>query len=177
MNIPVQRFKLTSDTKVKLTTVASVLFFSLVIVYNIFVLSNTEILHTWQIFTSVTVALLFLFLFVISIGYAPRRIDLHKNMIYIRRLFGDVKIPYKQVRKIKTVTDDDLGKVVRVMGVAGMFGYFGEFRSDVLGNFNMYTRSRKSLILLEMHKGKPLVISNEPELADTITRRLKIKNH
>jgi len=175
MNKSVEKFKPLMDTRVKLTTGFSILFFSFVIAYNMFVLSNAAILHNWQIISSVVVAILFFILFVLAYGYAPVRYDLHAKLVYIRRIFGDVKIPYKDIKSVQPVTDDDFRNMIRILGVAGMFGYFGTFKSEKLGEFKLYTRSKRSLLKLEMHKGHPVIIANEPGFEEALKQRLRAK--
>ena len=59
----------------------------------------------------------------------------------------------------------DMKRVYTDGGCAGLFGYFGGFRSKQLGRFKMYATSMDNLYLITLSDGRKIVIGcTEPKL-------------
>jgi hypothetical protein len=80
--------------------------------------------------------------------------------IGIQRPFSTSWLPWETILGIRRGTDEELRDRTRVEGVAGGFGYFGEWRSSGLGTFYPYARNMENPIVITTRE-KIYVISPE----------------
>lgn len=82
--------------------------------------------------------------------------------LVIRKGYGSIKIPLGEISKVRKLTDEDMKGVIRLMGIGGLFGYGGLFRTEKLGKFRMYSTKSTGLVLIEAEE--PFVLSpDDPE--------------
>ena len=56
------------------------------------------------------------------------------------------------------------GNTIRLLGVGGVFGYIGWFRTKGIGTFRSYVTDAKKVFLIYRTKGMPIAISvSEPD--------------
>ena len=56
------------------------------------------------------------------------------------------------------------GNTIRLLGVGGVFGYIGWFRTNGIGTFRSYVTDTKKVFLIYRVKGMPIAISvSEPD--------------
>ena len=108
--------------------------------------------------------------------------------IGIRTIAYTVRIPYENIDHIERFDDQhplfinkgkvgkvtlgqsfqmglfSVGNTIRLMGVGGVFGYIGWFRTRGVGTFLSYVTDAKKVFLIHRVKGKPIAISvSEPD--------------
>lgn len=108
--------------------------------------------------------------------------------IGIRTLAYTVRIPYENIDHIERFDDQhplfinkgkvgkvtmgpsfqmglfSVGNTIRLLGVGGVFGYIGWFRTKGVGTFLSYVTDAEKVFLIYRTKGKPIAISvNEPD--------------
>ena len=85
--------------------------------------------------------------------------------IGIRTLLRTKRISYEDIDRIERV-DELFGttKTIRLLGMGGVFGYIGLFRTKGVGTFRSYVTDDKKAFVIYRTKGMPIAISvNEPE--------------
>jgi len=88
--------------------------------------------------------------------------------ICIRTLVRTKRISYDNIDHIERVDEQyhlfGSTKTIRLMGVGGVFGYIGWFRTKGIGTFISYVTDTKKVFLVYRTKGLPVAISvNEPD--------------
>ena len=85
--------------------------------------------------------------------------------IGIRTLLRTKRISYADIDRIERV-DELFGttKTIRLLGMGGVFGYIGLFRTKDVGTFRSYVTDDKKAFVIYRTKGMPIAISvNEPD--------------
>ena len=85
--------------------------------------------------------------------------------IGIRTLLRTKRISYEDIDRIERV-DELFGttKTIRLLGMGGVFGYIGLFRTKGVGTFRSYVTDDKKAFVIYRTKGMPIAISvNEPD--------------
>ena len=108
--------------------------------------------------------------------------------IGIRTLARTIQIPYENIDHIERMDEDhqlfinkgkvgkatlgfsyqwglfSAGNTIRLLGVGGVFGYIGWFRTKGIGTFRSYVTDTKKVFLIYRVKGMPIAISvSEPD--------------
>ena len=108
--------------------------------------------------------------------------------IGIRTLFRTIRIPYENIDHIERMDDQhrlfvnkgkvgkvtlgssfqwglfSAGNTIRLLGVGGVFGYIGWFRTKGVGTFLSYVTDAEKAFLIYRMKGMPVAISvSEPD--------------
>lgn len=98
-------------------------------------------------------------------GYSPQRLEISQSQITILRRYDSITIPRSLILSIVPLEPKDIKRVYTDGGCAGLFGYFGGFRSKQLGRFKMYATSMDNLYLITLSDGRKIVIGcTEPKL-------------
>ena len=69
---------------------------------------------------------------------APRRYALQGDRLVVERAVCPVEIPIASIRAVEPLSPGSLSGSLRVLGSGGLFGYFGRFRNQALGDYRMY---------------------------------------
>lgn len=98
----------------------------------------------------------------------PMYIIANDEGIGVRTLIRTVHIPYENIDYIERVDKQQhlfgTTNTVRLMGVGGVFGYIGWFRTKGIGTFLSYVTDAKKVFLIHRTKGLPIAISvSEPD--------------
>ena len=88
--------------------------------------------------------------------------------IGVRTLFHTKRISYENIDCIERVDEQQhlfgTTKTIRLLGVGGVFGYIGWFRTKGVGTFLSYVTDAKKVFLIHRIKGLPVAISvSEPD--------------
>ena len=88
--------------------------------------------------------------------------------IGVRTMFRTKRISYENIDCIERVDEQQhlfgTTKTIRLMGVGGVFGYIGLFRTKGVGTFLSYVTDAKKAFLIHRTKGLPVAISvSEPD--------------
>ena len=98
-------------------------------------------------------------------GYSPQRLEISQSQITVLRRYDSITIPRSMILSIVPLEPKDMKRVYTDGGCAGLFGYFGGFRSKQLGRFKMYSTSMDNLYLITLSDGRKIVIGcTEPKL-------------
>jgi hypothetical protein len=95
----------------------------------------------------------------------PMYIIAEDEGIGIRTLLRTKRIKYEDIACIERV-DELFGttKTIRLLGMGGVFGYIGLFRTKGVGAFRSYVTDSKKTFLIHRTKGMPIAISvDEPD--------------
>lgn len=102
-------------------------------------------------------------------GYAPQRLEIGADRVTILRRYNSVTIYRDKVQSIERLPSSARRRAVRVGGVGGLFGYYGNYYSRSIGRFKLYATNSQNLYLIRMRSGESVVIScDEPELLERI---------
>ena len=95
----------------------------------------------------------------------PQRLEISQSQITVLRRYDSITIPRSLILSIVPLEPKDIKRVYTDGGCAGLFGYFGGFRSKQLGRFKMYATSMDNLYLITLSDGRKIVIGcTEPKL-------------
>ena len=95
----------------------------------------------------------------------PMYIIAEDEGIGIRTLLRTKRISYEDIDRIERV-DELFGttKTIRLLGMGGVLGYIGLFRTKGVGTFRSYVTDDKRVFVIYRTKGMPIAISvNEPD--------------
>lgn len=74
------------------------------------------------------------------------------------------KLPRNAFADMQPLSRLDLGHCIRLFGVGGLFGSFGRFRSEYLGNMDLYVTRADGMVLLRLKNRRPLILTpQDPE--------------
>ena len=97
-------------------------------------------------------------------GLAPQRLEISKSRIVILRRYNSVTIEAQEIESIELLPKNALRGAVRMGGVSGFFGWFGNFYTFKLGSFKLYATNFENLFLVTKWGGQKIVFScSEPE--------------
>jgi hypothetical protein len=92
--------------------------------------------------------------------FAPHKYVLTPTSLVVFRLGPKVRIGFDQIESIELLVDRSLlGGVVRVMGVGGVFGYYGLFWGWKAGRFRAYITRTDRLVLIRRKQADPVLLS------------------
>ncbi len=157
------RYKLPTEKSVKVITLITLLIPAAILCW----------LYTIdKLLTIVTSTLLFI-IFVVIYAYTPREVMLDEKGIVIRRIFGQIIIPYGKIKGVSFI--DKLGwKTVRIFGSGGLFGWFGLFYVPEVGEVYVYAKRRDNLVLVKADKNYLIAPENPEEFIQSLLKKLKI---
>lgn len=98
----------------------------------------------------------------------PMYIIAEDEGIGIRTLLRTIRVSYEDIDYIERVDEQNnlfgATKSIRLLGIGGVFGYIGLFRTDGVGTFRSYVTDSKKVFLIHRTKGMPIAISvNDPD--------------
>lgn len=128
----------------------------------------------WQIYTSevsisylvslITINIVMLPAVILCEGLAPQRLEIGERKLVILRRYKSITIEADRVLSVEALPKNALRGAVRVCGVSGMFGYFGNFYIKKIGAFKLFATNFDNLFLITLIGGNKIVIScSEPE--------------
>ncbi len=115
---------------------------------------------------------------VISVSYllSVDSYQLYSEKLIIRHplnLFNRT-ISLSSIKKDSILPDSSINGATRLIGVGGVFGYYGLYSNKNLGKFRMYASRKKHLILIVLKKNeeKVVVTPDNIGMADTLKFKL-----
>jgi hypothetical protein len=69
------------------------------------------------------------------------------------------KLPRAAFGEMREVTDTELGPLHRRFGVGGLFGCFGWFTSEYMGNMDAYITRREGMVYIRLKNRRPLLLT------------------
>lgn len=95
--------------------------------------------------TATALLLVTLFSYLLSpLGYS-----LDGENLTIDRKMKPIVIPLKDISRMEPAAAETLSGSLRLLGNDGLWGCYGKFSNAGLGEYNLYIRSRKTLVLIE----------------------------
>jgi hypothetical protein len=91
-------------------------------------------------------------------AYSPRGYAIREGSIFVKRLIGNVCIPFDGVVAIRKAAADDFAGCIRLFGSGGLFGYYGLFRTSKLGTSRWYVTNRSQAVVV-VTRSRPVVLS------------------
>ena len=93
----------------------------------------------------------------------PMYIIAEDEGIGIRTLFRTIRVSYEDIDYIERVDEQNnlfgTTKTIRLLGIGGVFGYIGLFRTSGVGMFRSYVTDSKKAFLIHRTNGMPIAIS------------------
>lgn len=106
-----------------------------------------------------------------SAALAPRAFAVSEAGVEVRRLVGTVHIPRAAILAAEVMDDPAGGGAIRLLGVHGLFGYFGLYRSLRLGRFRLHATRPGPAVVLRTTEGLVALTPDRPaEFAGEVTR-------
>lgn len=94
-----------------------------------------------------------------SYYYCPLRYSITDENIIIHRWAGNIMIPKTTIEGVRALNKEELKWVWRTFGVGGIFGYFGKFFNNVLGDMTWYVTREDTVVLITTKRHMKIVIS------------------
>jgi len=162
------RFNFNYDKKtILITIVATILIiFGMVKLIEFFSIAKGVFRYVSLLFFAF-LALTLIFSYLLS----PLSIILGDKLI-IDRIISKIYIDYSMIQEIFIFDAKELmASSIRVFGNGGLFGYYGRFKSDKLGNYYLYARRTSGKYCVIKTKDKTYVFA--PEDVDMFIAKLK----
>ncbi len=99
---------------------------------------------------------------------APRRYTIQDDRVVIERAVCPVEIPIASIRAVEPLSPGSLSGSLRVLGSGGLFGYFGRFCNQALGDYRMYATRGDGYVLVRADRSYVLT----PEAPDRFIEAL-----
>lgn len=107
--------------------------------------------YTLELLIGIAVIIPLLIVFIIVYAYTPKEVILDDRCLVIKRVLGQIVIPYDKIREISFFEKLNW-KTIRIFGSGGLFGWFGLFRVPEVGDVWIYARKRKDFVLIKADK-------------------------
>jgi len=100
-------------------------------------------------------------LLIITFLFVPISYKVTIDKIIINKVWGAIEINKADIIEVIPPASDDLKGNIRLFASGGLFGYFGRYKSQKLGQYSMYAGSIKvnNLLIIRMKDGTKYVIS------------------
>jgi hypothetical protein len=113
-------------------------------------------------------AILLLIVYLICWHLKPLNYEIKAEEIIIRRLIKSVHINRADIENLTLIDKDKLSGTIRTFGVGGLFGWYGKFSNNELGDMSWYLTRRDKPILIISKTGKKILIS--PDDAEAFSK-------
>jgi Bacterial PH domain len=110
--------------------------------------------------------------------WAPRAYALDGSMLIIRRRIGDVKIKFDDFQAVKRIENAGPLSGIRIFGVGGLFGYFGQFYLWGYGPVTGYATRLTGRLLIVTRQGKQIIITPDDRgFMDDLKKKLALQTY
>jgi hypothetical protein len=116
-------------------------------------------------------AILFAVIFLIVYLFRPVNYVVSSTQIIVRRLIGNVVINKSDILSINKLDKSYKPRGLRIFGVGGLFGYFGNFLYFDVGWVKLYATDRNHQLLIVTRDNKKIIIT--PENPDIFLQEFK----
>ncbi len=152
-------YKASFDKTAKvITIVTSLLFLGIVVMQIVLYIQH----HTWATLAS---AILLPLIYIVTYLYCPISYRVEADDIVVHRPGSDIHFLRSDIKCIQLVQKEKLKGTIRLFGVGGLFGYYGQFSNSELGYMTWYaTKRRDKMVLIELTNNKKIIVTpDEPE--------------
>lgn len=70
-----------------------------------------------------------------------------------------MNLKFDDIEQVRAVEEGEMNGLIRTFGVGGLFGYFGKYYANRIGNMTLYATQRKNRILIITKQHKKIVIT------------------
>lgn len=98
-----------------------------------------------------------------SWGYAPSGYTVDGQALTVKRPLGDVVIQRAEITTARMFEEADSEGMSRTGGNGGLFGYYGKYKSDMLGEHRWYVTDAAKRVVVETREGAVVVSPADPE--------------
>ncbi|RBL88002.1 PH domain-containing protein [Chitinophaga flava] len=84
----------------------------------------------------------------------PRYYKITAEGLVIKRALFPITILFEDIVRLRSITEEELGTSSRMMGMGGIFGYLGTYRSAEIGKYQRWCTNRENLVLIESRTRK-----------------------
>ena len=153
-------FKASKSMAVQIITIGVIVLFAFLGYNNVMGLIHANgnltpiLIHSCSlVFLAGTILLCFLL--------APQKYSVDANYLIIHRPLSDKRILLDSIIEIRKVDKSELKGMIRTFGVGGLFGNYGKFYTNDLGNITMYGTQNKNYILIRIQSKKILITPDD----------------
>jgi len=100
--------------------------------------------------------------------FAPQKYSVDADYLIIHRPLSDMRISLDSIIEIRKVDKSELKGMIRTFGVGGLFGIYGKFYTNDLGNITMYGTQNKNYILIRTQSKKILITPDDSGIIEQI---------
>lgn len=97
-----------------------------------------------------------------SWGFAPSGYIVDGQTLTVKRPLGDEVIQRAEITAARMLEEADSEGMSRTGGNGGLFGYYGKFKSDRLGEHNWYVTDTARRVVVETRDGAVVVSPDDP---------------
>ena len=95
-------------------------------------------------------------------GLAPRGFAIgDRRLRLLKNGWPSTEIPLDEIRTIALLDQDALSGSLKILGMGGLFGYYGLFRSPTLGSYRLHATRAGGLVLVRTGS-RTFVLTPEP---------------
>ena len=116
------------------------------------------------LFPSGLLFILFCLLTLASYFLAPQSYKLDSLNLTIVRRAKDKVIKLADIIEVRNV-DYEMNRAIRLIGVGGLFGYFGKHYALKIGAVTVYASQRKNRILIQTNQGQKIIITPDDDIS------------
>lgn len=91
--------------------------------------------------------------------YSPIAYSITSNEVIIHRRINTYSIPRTSIHSLYPITEAEMGRVIRLFGNGGVFGYTGIYRSKQQGTMNWFVSQHKNYVVIESNFKKKYVLT------------------
>ena len=152
-------YKTSTDKFAKVTTAIITILFALFIIGQLLLI--TVEVKPVEIITVFLLALTYLAIY----AYRPINYKLNEDELIIHRLISDVKISSADIKSVQLLNKEKLSGSWRILGVEGLFGYWGKFTNRKMGTMTWYNTRMNNYVLVTTIYDKHIILTpDKPEL-------------
>ncbi len=124
----------------------------------------------------------FLLILFSIIGYCylvrPLKYNVTYDRLTIKRLWSDIQIPNHMILDCRQVPASEMAGTVRIFGIGGLFGYFGNYRNNAVGKMKFYGTRFSNFVLIHTLRGESIILTPDKpkEMVDEIMSDITINN-
>lgn len=169
-------YKASKDKLVKWVTLVIFLIFITIGIKSILFLVN-ETSTTMEKISHLLVLLLFFLIIFVCWLYAPIGYRIDNKFLVINRRIKNFSVDISEIISVKLLTEKEIKGGIRMLGVGGVFGYFGLFHFPKIGACTLFATQKNNMILIETIKKKKFIITpDETDLLIDLTGKIKDYN-
>ncbi len=115
---------------------------------------------------AIVVIIILLFALLSCFFLYPQYVIADDMGIGIHTLLRTISIPYEDIDRIERASDNFIGNTntVRLLGIGGVLGFIGFFRTKGIGTYRAYVTDRTKAFIIYRKKGLPIALSvSEPD--------------